>query len=445
MHALHRRHPLLRAVALAALLGTPPAVRAQSVVLYTNSFESPNVPIQIDCGNSLDARGINLLFGAPGFVYSQQFTVEAVVHADSRQLYADPEGRGGAYSLGMLSTAQDDKLALTFDSQGRSFINVGLDLSSIDVNGCGGPFGVDVPVMRISLLDSPGGVFAFDQTVLDTKTITGEAAADQWTFHWLYGVVSLDASAATDGRVSILFDLLQSGYAAFDNVSIIASNTAGVVDQDNDGVADDADNCPTTPNPGQEDQDRDGVGDACARCVEPRAGCVRAGKASLSIKEKKAGKEKWSANLAKLAGALAQGDFGDPVGGTTRFDVCLYDAAGAPVGSLGVHRAGERCGAGPCWKALSSKGYAYKDAVGAASGVRRLIAKGGAPGKGKLLLKAGNNAARGQTALPTGVAAALQGSPSATLQIRASDGGCFEAALGTVRKADGVQWKAKAP
>jgi hypothetical protein len=164
----------------------------------------------------------------------------------------------------MLSSAQDDKLALTFDAQGRAFVNVGLDLSSIDVAGCGGPFGVAAPVMRISLLDSPGGNFDFGQTVLDTKTITGEAAPDQWTFHWRYDVVSLATSGATDGHVSILFDLLESGYAAFDNLSIVASNTTGIVDHDTDGVPDDQDNCPTVANPGQEDANGDGIGDACA-------------------------------------------------------------------------------------------------------------------------------------------------------------------------------------
>ena len=44
-------------------------------------------------------------------------------------------------------------------------------------------------------------------------------------------------------------------------------NNATIIDTDYDGIADSEDNCPTTPNPGQEDADGDGVGDACDNCV----------------------------------------------------------------------------------------------------------------------------------------------------------------------------------
>jgi hypothetical protein len=39
-------------------------------------------------------------------------------------------------------------------------------------------------------------------------------------------------------------------------------------DADGDGVCDDEDNCPDTPNPGQEDADNDGLGDACDNCPD---------------------------------------------------------------------------------------------------------------------------------------------------------------------------------
>jgi hypothetical protein len=140
--------------------------------------------------------------------------------------------------------------------------------------------------MTLSLLDSPDGAFAFDQPVLDSETITGEAAPDQWTFHWVFRTASLDASQATGNFVSVVFDLTQSGYATFDDLSIVASDDPGIVDTDLDTVPDDTDNCVPVPNPGQEDFDGDGIGEACqceGRCGDPLPplGNVSAGDALL--------------------------------------------------------------------------------------------------------------------------------------------------------------------
>jgi len=40
-------------------------------------------------------------------------------------------------------------------------------------------------------------------------------------------------------------------------------NEAGLIDSDGDGISDDQDNCPNTPNPDQTDSDGDGIGDVC--------------------------------------------------------------------------------------------------------------------------------------------------------------------------------------
>jgi hypothetical protein len=101
-------------------------------------------------------------------------------------------------------------------------------------------------------------------------------------------------------------------------------------------------------------------------------------------------------------------------------------------------------GLSDAYKGLLDSGK-FKDPDASAGGVRTLAVAGGPAGKGKLQVQAGNNAAKGQNALPTGVAASLQGASSATLQVLTSDARCFEAGLSTVQKADGVQFKAKAP
>jgi hypothetical protein len=217
----------LRGMALLCL--ATPAV-SQTVSLYENDFETPNVQVMTTCGLALDQRGINFLYGRPEATFQQQFTVEAVI---IHPYYSDPSGIGGNYALGMLESLQPDLLALTVDAQGRNFINVGMDISSIDVQGWGGPFGIADPVFRITLVDSPGGVFTFGQPwdVLDEVEITGAVGPGPLTFSWTNQVVALDASGSTpNGKVTVVWDLLQSGYAAFDNLILTASNTAGDLD-----------------------------------------------------------------------------------------------------------------------------------------------------------------------------------------------------------------------
>lgn len=69
---------------------------------------------------------------------------------------------------------------------------------------------------------------------------------------------------------------------------------------------------------------------------------------------------------------------------------------------------------------------------------------GGDDAESQILLKGGNNAAKGQPSLPSGIAAALTGSASATLQIFGSDTAqCYSATLDTVIKDTGDFFKAK--
>lgn len=108
------------------------------------------------------------------------------------------------------------------------FCIVSFDLSAIDIDACGGPFGVDTPIMNVKIYDSPGGIFNFyfPGTLLDEDTLIGiEPGYTVYTFNWSHSLVSMDIDGATDGNITVVFDLWRSGYAAIDNLLIISSIT----------------------------------------------------------------------------------------------------------------------------------------------------------------------------------------------------------------------------
>jgi hypothetical protein len=67
----------------------------------------------------------------------------------------------------------------------------------------------------------------------------------------------------------------------------------------------------------------------------------------------------------------------------------------------------------------------------------------GAAGKGKADAAGANNAAKMQTALPTGVVALLSGNTTPTIQIVTSDAACITATMTAVTKDGGGEYKAR--
>ena len=180
----------------------------------------------------------------------------------------------------------------------------------------------------------------------------------------------------------------------------------------------------------------------------PDPSCKVFGAGSLSVDERKAGNEKLTAKLAK-GPELAQAAFGDPTAaGRTTVALCLYDAGDERVAALPVDRAGEDCGSKPCWKPIGKpppegQGFSYKDAGGSANGVRSLKLRGGAAGRSQIAASLSNRAKKGESALPTGIAAALAATSEVTLQVQTSDALCFGATLSEVVRQESGRFKAR--
>lgn len=177
-------------------------------------------------------------------------------------------------------------------------------------------------------------------------------------------------------------------------------------------------------------------------------------RAKLSIIDRPVGKERLIAKFVK-GPAITQADLGDPTGADlTGYALCLYDEIGTRVASLAVSRANEICGVQfaqfpkPCWRSLggsppSGKGFAYKDVFAESAGISKITLKGGQAGKSKLLIKGGNNVAKGQTSFPGGMAAALTSATSVTMQMIGDNGACFGTVLGDITKQESDLFKAK--
>lgn len=230
---------MMKIVALALGLSTAGAAQA-AVVLYDQDFENPTGYVN-DGGDINIFRAVNDLYGGqpPGFSFAQAFTSETLNVTGSQRGsgsaafgtgYSDPSGRGGDFVIGMLERVQNDLTSLIFDVGTFDFLNVGVDISSIDLDRFSGPFippAGAAPTFRFSLFDNPGGALGLGSgTPLSTAELTG-VASPRDTFDWTSGVLALSTAGNTNGNVILQIDLLSGAYAAFDNLRIVASEEAG--------------------------------------------------------------------------------------------------------------------------------------------------------------------------------------------------------------------------
>lgn len=156
----------------------------------------------------------------------------------------------------------------------------------------------------------------------------------------------------------------------------------------------------------------------------------------LGIRDKATDRGDSIAWKMKKGEATAFTDFGFPAASTS-YDVCLkQDATGATIFQATVP-AGGTCGTKPCWKQLGTKGWRYKNPLGAPNGVRLLILKSGEAGRTAVAVR-GKGELLSLPSLPLSL--------PVTIRVQASTGACWAdtfTAAGVIRSSD-TQFSGKA-
>jgi len=156
-------------------------------------------------------------------------------------------------------------------------------------------------------------------------------------------------------------------------------------------------------------------------CRRPKA----LGKSTFQVKDNvKDAKDTLTWNWGKGA-ATSLSDFGDPVNGTTSYQLCVYDSVlsvPTPVMAL-MAPPGGICAGKPCWAAKKT-GFLYKDKNLTNDGLMQLQFVAGADGKAKIVVK--GKGVNLPVPAPAGPGLFAQ-DIVVTVQLVNSDGVCWEA------------------
>ncbi|MFQ5479382.1 MAG: sialidase family protein [Candidatus Binatia bacterium] len=179
-----------------------------------------------------------------------------------------------------------------------------------------------------------------------------------------------------------------------------------------------------------------------AVCSEiPLSGCfqpVVPNKGVLLLKDKTPDKKDRLTWKWKKGEATTFQDFGDPIGGDD-YRLCVYDSSGPNSSNqllvAALAPAGGTCGTKPCWQPKDVRGYRYKDPELSPSGVKSVVLKAGDLGKARVVVKAKGVALE----LPV-----LPLQPSVLVQLKSSNGQCWESEFIAPKKNDSSVFKSKA-
>jgi cysteine-rich repeat protein len=119
-------------------------------------------------------------------------------------------------------------------------------------------------------------------------------------------------------------------------------------------------------------------------CAQTPVACAHPGKSVFQIKRTIGDPSSTKLLWKWLKGSIGgPSDFADPIAGAS-VTMCVYDD-GSLVESHVVAPGGD-CGGKPCWKALGTKGYKYKNKAGNEEGITKVILNSGM-GNAKIIVK----------------------------------------------------------
>lgn len=178
--------------------------------------------------------------------------------------------------------------------------------------------------------------------------------------------------------------------------------------------------------------------------AEPSNTCFTAGRSILQLRRgadpsRRRFSWKWNKGLP----AIALGDLGDPLSGSTGYVLCLYaQTAGSPAFMMGatVAPAGT-CGPAACWRG-GTVGWSYRNRAGNADGLTKLSLRSGGVGKSNLQVRGAG--ASLPVPAPFSETAFFERDTAVIVQLQAGDrASCWSSTFTTAKSNDGTQFKAK--
>jgi hypothetical protein len=208
-----------------------------TLVLYENDFETPNYSMekferQTSSGCPAYTGDMNIYYATneSRFIIYEKPHVVFLNHQwfNSSKTYTGSGDQQGKYAMGIKSIwGRGDKAGLVLNPNGKKYVNVKMDISTIGMSCNTGTLVSSMPTPSVLVQAYNNDELLVKGKTLDTGTMKATKGANDYTYNWQTSVTSLDVSNSKNGTVFIVWGLLYDlkyVYLALDNIVITASD-----------------------------------------------------------------------------------------------------------------------------------------------------------------------------------------------------------------------------